>query len=98
MREELLQSLTPEQRGKARACRSYEELLALAKEEGVELTIDQLEAVAGGNCDTAPKTGAPYSGPRCPQCGNTNVTVSWNSRTSESTLHTCNNCGTIWEP
>ena len=42
------ESLTEEQRQKARACRTTEEILALAKEEGVELTDEQLEGVAGG--------------------------------------------------
>ena len=40
--------LTPEQMEKAKQCRTPEELFALAKEEGVELTTDQLEAIAGG--------------------------------------------------
>ncbi len=40
--------LAPEQQEKARACNTPEELLALAKEEGIELTDEQLEAVAGG--------------------------------------------------
>ena len=38
MKEELLKSFTQEQIDKARACKNQEELLALAKEEGVELT------------------------------------------------------------
>ena len=42
------ENLTEEQRQKARACRTTEEILALAKEEGVELTDEQLEGVAGG--------------------------------------------------
>ena len=42
------ENLTEEQRQKARACRTTEEMLALAKEEGVELTDEQLEGVAGG--------------------------------------------------
>ena len=41
-------NLTPEQIEKAKACKTVEDLLALAKEEGVELPEDQLEAVAGG--------------------------------------------------
>ena len=40
--------LTPEQMEKAKQCRTPEELFALAKEEGMELTTDQLEAIAGG--------------------------------------------------
>ena len=40
--------LTPEQLEKARACATPEELLELAKQEGFELTDEQLNAVAGG--------------------------------------------------
>ena len=40
--------LTPEQRAKARACKTPEELLALAKAEGYELSDEELEALSGG--------------------------------------------------
>lgn len=40
--------LTDEQKAKARACASEDELIALAKAEGVELTDEQLEGVTGG--------------------------------------------------
>lgn len=43
-----LDNITPEQRRKAAACKTSEELLALAKEEGVDLTDEQLDAIAGG--------------------------------------------------
>lgn len=45
--------LTPEQIEKARACNSPEELVELAKAEGIEITDEQLDAIAGGtwyNC------------------------------------------------
>ena len=42
-------NLTPEQLEKAKACTTPEELLALAKEEGYELSEEQLEGIAGGN-------------------------------------------------
>ena len=52
MREELLKGLTEEQIAKVRACKNQEELLALAREEGIELTDEQLAAVSGGGfCD-----------------------------------------------
>ena len=52
MRDELLKGLTEEQIAKARACKNQEELLALAREEGIELTDEQLAAVSGGGfCD-----------------------------------------------
>lgn len=48
MREELLKGLTKEQIEKVKACKSADEIIALAKAEGVELTPEQLEAVSGG--------------------------------------------------
>lgn len=41
--------LTEEQRAKARKCSSVDELLELADKEGIELTDEQLDGVAGGN-------------------------------------------------
>lgn len=40
--------LTDEQKAKAKACTSPEELLALAQEEGFDLTDEELEGIAGG--------------------------------------------------
>lgn len=50
MKEELFKGLTEEQIAKVKACKNTEEILALAKEEGIELTDEQLEAVSGGAC------------------------------------------------
>ena len=50
--------LTEEQKAKARACKTPEELLALAKEEGYELSDEELDAVSGGWC--------PSDGESCP--------------------------------
>ncbi len=50
MKKELLKGLTKEQIEKVKKCKSQEELLALAKEEGVSLTEEQLAAIAGGGC------------------------------------------------
>ena len=41
-------SLTEEQKEKANACKTMEELLAFAKEENIELSDELLEAVSGG--------------------------------------------------
>ena len=54
-RQELLKGLTEEQIAKVTACKNQEELLKIAKEEGIELTDDQLEAVSGGMCTNIPK-------------------------------------------
>ena len=42
------EDLTTEQKEKAIACKTPEEVLVLAKQEGIELTDEQLEAVSGG--------------------------------------------------
>ena len=62
MKEELLKGLTEEQIEKAKACKSSDEILQLAKAEGIELTDEQLEAVSGG-CGTVK-----LSDWRCPEC------------------------------
>lgn len=41
--------ITPEQREKIKACKTSEELVALAKEEGCELSDEQLDAISGGS-------------------------------------------------
>jgi hypothetical protein len=48
--------LTDEQKARAMACKTAEELVALVKAEGVELSVEQLDAIAGGDsfwCPTA---------------------------------------------
>lgn len=45
------EDLTPEQKEKVKTCKSADELMAIAKEEGHELTDDELEAVSGGDWD-----------------------------------------------
>ena len=44
MKQGLLKGLTEEQIAKVKACKNQEEMLAVAKEEGIELTEEQLEA------------------------------------------------------
>ena len=90
MKEELLKGLTEEQIAKIKACKNQEEVLRLAKEEGLELTNEQLEAVAGG-CETPKKRVI-----KC-ECGSTNVqtTLYRNNITSE-TVCKCLDCGKEW--
>ena len=69
--------LSEEQRAKLKACTSSEEIIALAQEEGIELTEEQLDVIAGGGIwsDDAPIV-------TCPACGksfeNTEHLVSFN--------------------
>ena len=90
MREELLKGLTEEQIAKVKACKSSEEVLKLAKEEGIELTDEQLEAVSGG-CGTG--HGSTWTtGVRCPGCGGTNTKV-FNGTWSHGATIICFDCG-----
>ena len=83
MKEELLKGLTKEQIAKVKECKTQEEILALAKTEGIELTDEQLETVSGG-CGTeiiecpkchgeAHRVGNAWEGYgyECSKCGNT---------------------------
>ena len=45
------ENLSPEQQERAKACKSPEELAAFAEEEGLELSDEMLEGVAGGGFD-----------------------------------------------
>ena len=47
-----IEDLTPEQMEKAKACKSPEELAALAESEGVELSDKELDSLSGGNAIT----------------------------------------------
>ena len=93
MKNELLKGLSEEQIAKVKACKSQEEFLALAKEEGVELTDEQLKAVNGGSCLTSTPT---YK--NCLTCGSPNVKVYretdqlWNSYFRG----VCSDCGKVW--
>lgn len=85
MRKELLKGLTVEQMNKALECNSPEEILELAKGEGVELSEEQLEAVSGG-CGGKTK---------CKKCGSTNV-KEWYTERADGTLRwhaRCRDCG-----
>ena len=95
MKSELLKGLTEEQIAKAKACKSQEELLALAKEEGFELNDEQLAAVSGGFCSTD----APDCSKKCPKCG-TSVKGNYLYRKSYEGLvyeFVCPNCGHKWK-
>ena len=64
MKEELLKGLTNEQINRVKSCKSNNELLSLAKQEGIELSNEQLEDVSGGGCGTTWVR-------KCPKCGST---------------------------
>ena len=63
MKKELLKGLTEEQIAKVKACKNSDELLAMAKAEGIELTAEQLDAVNGGACSGEDKDDKKDKGP-----------------------------------
>ena len=89
MRDELFKGLTEEQIKKLDTCKDPEEVLALAKAEGVELSDEQLEAVSGG-CK-----GGRLS-KRCRKCNSANIRVDDYAKGGDKRVHvwyTCNKCG-----
>ena len=89
MKQDLLKGLSKEQVAKAKACKSTDEILALAKKEGVELSSEQLEAVNGGACSNTDHC------PPCPSCGSTNVKSKYSG--SRVTVFKCKDCGKEFE-
>ena len=68
-----LEDLTPELQEKAAACETPEEIIALAREEGYELTEDELDQVSGGASwnggSEGPRESVPQQGDFCTACG-----------------------------
>ena len=84
-REELLKGLTPEQIEKVNNCKNADELMDLAKEEGIELNDEQLACVAGGGCKNVEF---------CPFCGSDDVCRAPSRAGSDcgKTMYYCRSC------
>lgn len=67
-------------------CKSPEDVLALAKEEGIELSDSQLEEVSGGWGGDA----------TCPKCGSQNFTLEQPDPHSAYMYRECHDCGHRW--
>ena len=87
MRNEVLKGLSEEQVAKVKACKNSDELLALAKQEGVELTSEQIEDVTGGGC---------LSSSKCPNCGSKDFRKLPQYQISGCSTYKCNQCGYEW--
>ena len=85
MKQELLKGLSDEQIAKVKACKNHDELLKLAKKEGIELSEEQLEAVSGGACSNTDDC------PPCPSCGSTNVKNKYSG--NKVSVFKCKDCG-----
>ena len=90
MKKELLKGLTDEQIAKVKACKSHEELLALAKKEGIELSDEQLAVVSGGGACSVISDAGDYINPfDCPECGSNDIK-------KDGKKCTCKKCGYTW--
>ena len=95
MKQELLRGFTEEQIAKVKACKNQEEILALAAQEGVELSDEQLAAVSGGGC------GGSDSSDACPHCGSKNIERSPNTKGKSVngvivTYYRCKDCKKVF--
>ena len=82
------ESLTSEQKDKLSSCKTPEDVLALAREEGYELSDEELEAIAGGSIWDSDY----YK--KCPECGSTNIRRRGQQIAVPDYL--CVDCGTEW--
>ena len=90
-KKDLLEGLTSVQIEKMKKCKHQVDLLALAKQEGVELTDEQLAAVNGGACIS-------FSSIHCPKCGSTkHKQVTYYQLLNECSYFVCEDCGYEWE-
>ena len=72
-----IDDLTPEQKEKVGNCHTPEEILSLAKQEGYELSEEEMEQISGGkkawNTTDCPKCGYPMTAHKnaaiCEKCG-----------------------------
>lgn len=87
------EDLTPEQLEKEKACETPEELLALAKAEGYELTDAELESVTGGwdIVDDIVDTVMP----ECPSCSSREVST-FPMNVGGLKHCVCHHCGYQW--
>ena len=91
MKKELLKGLTEDQIRKVKACKNTNELLSIAKDEGVSLTDEQLEAINGG-CSTCER--------KCPMCGSTEFETKIIKKSMDmaysQTGYKCKKCHHYW--
>ena len=92
--EDYIKNLSPELQGKARACGSVEELVALAKDAQIPLPDEALAAIAGGDDQDVGKC-APKKD--CPKCGSSNTVCTLNEWYIYYWKFHCNNCGHDWD-
>ncbi len=84
-----IKDLTIEQVEKVDACETPEEILALAREEGYELSDEEMRSISGG--DWSPKEALP----QCPMCGSYAILINPMPGTG-CAICTCGDCRHQW--
>jgi len=81
--------IPPELEAEMEACKTPEEILALAKRKGYKLSDEDLAAVSGG-------WGAKDALPQCPSCHSYEVSMSTIFGSPGATRCVCSKCGYAW--
>ena len=87
MRKELLKGLTEVQVKKVQECKNADEILALAKAEGIQLTDEQLSVISGGACL--------LNSEKCAQCGGKPGAGGYDKK-KKMHYNWCRSCGYQW--
>ena len=89
VKKELLKGLSNEQIAKIKKCKNTDEILALAKSEGTELTEEQLAAVSGGGCILGEY-------PDCPNCKSNDSVFKNDDINHSEYLYICLDCNLMF--
>ena len=81
--------ISPELEEEVKACKTPDEILALAKRKGYKLSDEELAMVSGG-------WGAKDLLPQCPSCGSYEVAMSTIFGSPGATRCSCSKCGYEW--
>ena len=86
--------MNPELQDKVRACESPEDILALAKSEGYELSDGELSEISGG--DWSPLKQKVQEALQCPDCGSYEVVRCPQPGVPGAVSCRCMHCGRAW--
>ena len=80
------EDMTPEQLEEAKALQTPEEMLAYARDNGIDLTDEEMDAIAGG--------GAYDDGSKiCPHCGSCKTVLKQDRDNRKLYYRLCHSCG-----
>ena len=96
-REKYIQSLAPEMQERMRACDTVEDMLMIARQEGLELPDEALDAVYGGGCGGASYTYKDEAYKACSTC-NSRVNLRSVGHQNFPNVYFCPLCYTTKDP